>query len=386
MSCTACGSWTPRSSPAPTTSIRAARSTSMRTAGRSSPSTSTTAAASSGACPRRIASTTTRSRCSGARSRCTPTSSPGATSPSAWITSGTCTTTGSSTPRATTRPPCCGRKACAKRTSPFRAALTGRPFSCLRLAATRHWPCFPMLARPLSAAEGYLHPARHWLMCMTLLCAALAARAAESSEPAPLAAKSLLLDVARAGDRLVAVGDRGHVLLSDDEGQNWRQVVVPTRAMLTGVSFGDPQHGWAVGHDGVILATADGGATWVHQDATKDLETIFLDVFFSDPQHGLAVGAYGKCLLTLDGGKSWQPGGAIPDEVHVNQIAPTQTDTVWLAGEAGTLLSSSDARQAWTKCIVPYEGSLFGALPLGDHSLLIYGLRGHAFVTTDDGA
>jgi len=221
---------------------------------------------------------------------------------------------------------------------------------------------------------------------MTLLCAALAARAAESSEPAPLAAKSLLLDVARAGDRLVAVGDRGHVLLSDDEGQNWRQVVVPTRAMLTGVSFGDPQHGWAVGHDGVILATADGGATWVHQDATKDLETIFLDVFFSDPQHGLAVGAYGKCLLTMDGGKSWQPGGAIPDEVHVNQIAPTQTDTVWLAGEAGTLLSSSDARQAWTKCIVPYEGSLFGALPLGDHSLLIYGLRGHAFVTTDDGA
>src|SRR5690349_8937389 len=55
-------------------------------------------------------------------------------------------------------------------------------------------------------------------------------RAAESSEPARLAAKSLLLDVARAGSRLVAVGDRGHVLLSDDEGGTWRQVIVPTRA------------------------------------------------------------------------------------------------------------------------------------------------------------
>ena len=212
------------------------------------------------------------------------------------------------------------------------------------------------------------------------------AGATESSELAPLAAKSLLLDVARAGDRLVAVGDRGHVLLSDDEGRTWRQVVVPTRAMLTGVSFGDPQHGWAVGHEGVILATADGGQTWIHQEPTQDLDAIFLDVFFSDPLHGLVVGAYGKCLLTMDGGKSWQPGGAIPDEVHLNQIAPTGTDLLWLAGEAGILLSATDARTAWKKCYVPYEGSLFGALPLGDHALLTYGLRGHVFVSTDDGA
>ena len=207
-----------------------------------------------------------------------------------------------------------------------------------------------------------------------------------SSELAPLAAKSLLLDVARAGDRLVAVGDRGHVLLSDDEGKSWRQVVVPTRAMLTGVSFGDAQHGWAVGHDGVILATTDAGQTWVHQDTGQDLETILLDVFFSDPLHGLAVGAYGKCLLTMDGGKSWQPAAAIPDEAHLNQIAPTSTDALYLAGEAGTLLTSSDARQPWRKIEVPYEGSLFGALPLGDHKLIVYGLRGHVFVSADDGA
>ncbi len=213
-----------------------------------------------------------------------------------------------------------------------------------------------------------------------------ALRAVESSELAPLAAKSLLLDVTRAGDRLVAVGDRGHVLLSDDEGKTWRQVIVPTRAMLTGVSFGDAQHGWAVGHEGVILATTDGGQTWAHQEPAQDLDTIFLDVFFSDPLHGLVVGAYGKCLLTMDGGKSWSAGAAIPDEVHVNQIAPTTTDTVWLAGEAGTLLSSSDARTAWRKCFVPYEGSLFGALPLGDRALLTYGLRGHVFVSTDAGA
>ncbi|HEY8993145.1 MAG TPA: YCF48-related protein, partial [Lacunisphaera sp.] len=208
---------------------------------------------------------------------------------------------------------------------------------------------------------------------------------AETSEPAPLAAKSLLLDVARAGDRLVAVGDRGHILLSDDEGVTWRQVAVPTRAMLTGVSFGDAAHGWAVGHDGVILATADSGATWTRQDPGNDLETVWLDVFFSDPLHGLAVGAYAKCLLTMDGGKTWQPAGTVPDEVHLNQIAPTATDTVYLSGEAGTLLVSDDARKPWRKLNVPYDGSLFGLLPLGDRTLLVYGLRGHVFLSDDAG-
>ena len=220
--------------------------------------------------------------------------------------------------------------------------------------------------------------------CLCLLISAVSAPALDS-EPAPLASQSLLLDVARAGSRLVAVGDRGHVLLSDDEGHAWRQVLVPTRAMLTGVSFGDDKHGWAVGHDGVILATTDGGQTWSRQAPGQDLETVFLDVFFSDPLHGLAVGAYGKCLLTMDGGKSWQPAAPIPDEVHVNQIAPTSDDTVYLAGETGTLLISADARTPWRKLAVPYEGSLFGVLPLGGKALLTYGLRGHVFASDDAG-
>ena len=75
--------------------------------------------------------------------------------------------------------------------------------------------------------------------------------AGENSELAPLAAKSLLLAVARTETSIVAVGDRGHVLLSKDDGRTWAQRLVPTRAMLTGVSFPDALHGWAVGHDGV---------------------------------------------------------------------------------------------------------------------------------------
>ncbi|MDQ5981201.1 MAG: hypothetical protein QG602_4179, partial [Verrucomicrobiota bacterium] len=192
-------------------------------------------------------------------------------------------------------------------------------------------------------------------------------------------------DVARAGDRLVAVGDRGHILLSNDEGRTWRQVIVPTRAMLTGVSFGDAKHGWAVGHDGVILATTDAGETWTRQDAGNDLETVWLDVFFSDARIGLAVGAYGKGLLTFDGGKTWQPAAPPPDELHLNHIAPTATDTIYVAGEAGTLLTSTNARSGWRQLDVAYDGSLYGTLPLGDGKLLAFGLRGRVFWSDDAG-
>lgn len=209
--------------------------------------------------------------------------------------------------------------------------------------------------------------------------------AAEQSEAAPLAAQSLLLDVARAGTRLVAVGDRGHVLLSDDEGRTWRQVLVPTRAMLTGVSFGDAQHGWAVGHDGVILATRDAGATWTRQDPGDELETVWLDVLFRDARSGLAVGAYGRCAVTTDGGQTWAPAAPPPDELHLNHIAAGTGNLLYVAGEAGMLLATNDASREWRQIEVPYDGSLYGTLPLDADNLLIYGLRGRVFASADGG-
>jgi len=158
--------------------------------------------------------------------------------------------------------------------------------------------------------------AGRWFALLIALLAACRAPAAESSELAPLAPKSLLLAVTRAGDTLVAVGDRGHVLRSADQGRTWTQSLTPTQALLTGVSFADARHGWAVGHDGVILATTDGGLTWQHQDNGKDLETVYLDVLFRDAQHGFAVGAYGKFMATADDGKTWTKLGSAKVSGH----------------------------------------------------------------------
>ncbi len=210
--------------------------------------------------------------------------------------------------------------------------------------------------------------------------------AAESSEPAPLAAKSLLLATTQAGDQVIAVGERGHVLRSADQGRTWSQVIVPTRAQLTGVSFPDAQHGWAVGHDGVILATTDGGGTWSRQDDGQDLETVYLDVLFLDAEHGFAVGAYGKFMTTADGGRTWAAAKPSDEEVHYNRITASAGGYLYLAGEAGLLLVSRDRGATWLKADVPYDGSLFGALPLDTGRVILHGLRGHILRSDDHGA
>src|SRR5262245_35617679 len=72
------------------------------------------------------------------------------------------------------------------------------------------------------------------------------------------AARSVLVGVTHApGGRWMAVGRRGHILYSDD-GSSWNQALVPVSVDLVAVHFPTKQQGWAVGHGGVILHSADG--------------------------------------------------------------------------------------------------------------------------------
>ncbi len=207
----------------------------------------------------------------------------------------------------------------------------------------------------------------------------------DASVEAPLAPRSLLLDVARAGDRLVAVGERGHILLSDDSGVTWRQAPVPSRATLTAVSFVDPMRGWAVGHDAMVLHTGDGGESWSEQYADPDFETPLMDVRFADAGTGFAVGAYGLFLETIDGGRNWGQRWVTEDDFHFNAILHPAPEQWFMAGEAGGLYRSDDGGLEWQVLDPPYQGSFFGALDLGADDLLVFGLQGNLFRSGDGG-
>ncbi|MEK1908323.1 MAG: YCF48-related protein [Pseudomonas sp.] len=231
-------------------------------------------------------------------------------------------------------------------------------------------------------------------ICSALILAApVQAAAADAatvySIESPRAVNGLLLDIAHAGKRLVAVGDRGHILFSDDAGKNWVQARVPSRQLLTALYFVDDKHGWAVGHDAQILATDDGGANWTLQYEDLSREAPLLDVWFRDANLGYAVGAYGALLETTDGGKSWNDVSDRLDNedgFHLNGITAVKDAGLFVVGEQGSMFRSADWGQTWERVQGPYEGSLFGAVGTANaKTLLVYGLRGNLFRSTDFG-
>ncbi|MEO8639978.1 YCF48-related protein [Pseudomonas sp.] len=237
-----------------------------------------------------------------------------------------------------------------------------------------------------------------------------------------LAINSPLSGMARAGERVIAVGQRGHILFSDDAGKHWQQAAVPVSADLTAVNFPTTIQGWAVGNDGVVLHSSDAGATWqkqldgrqigallvkhytalasaepgneqwpllvaegqrlVEQGADKPL----LDVWFANDKTGYVVGVFNLILRTDDGGQTWTPfqdRTANPQGFHLNAIASTG-DALYIAGEQGLLLKWDDHSQRFAAVPTPYQGSFFGVLGKPGE-VLVYGLRGNVLRSSDGG-
>ncbi|HSV47048.1 MAG TPA: YCF48-related protein [Ramlibacter sp.] len=228
------------------------------------------------------------------------------------------------------------------------------------------------------------------------------------------AAATHLSAVARAGSRLVSVGVRGLIIVSDDEGKTWRQASSPVSSDLVAVRFVSARRGWASGHDGVILATEDGGERWVKQldgrmaaellaahfdklAAAGDAEAArlrkevarnyengpempMLDLWFEDEQVGWAAGPFGTLLGTRDGGKtwvSWMEKVDNPKMLHYNAVRGVGGQ-LYLASEQGIVFKLDRARQRFLPMPTGYQGSFFGVIGTRDY-VLAYGLRGTVY-------
>lgn len=233
--------------------------------------------------------------------------------------------------------------------------------------------------------------------------------ATSDAEMLPKAASSLLTDISSTGMGAVAIGERGHILVSSDL-NIWRQVAAPTRSLLTNV-FAIDSDVWAVGHEEVILHSTNGGNTWVRQHADPTALGPLLDIYFFDSKRGFAVGAEGIYFTTEDSGSNWKKQSitdlsearaivVATEEVdeslassdlgldetppHLNAIVRS-SQGLMIVGESGAIFRSTDEGASWTRLELNYNGSMFGAIVLDDDSVIVYGLNGHAFQTKDLG-
>jgi photosystem II stability/assembly factor-like uncharacterized protein len=248
------------------------------------------------------------------------------------------------------------------------------------------------------------------------------------AKPSPLASQHLLSDIAVAGKDLIAVGQRGHILYSGNQGQSWQQAQVPVSSDLTAVFFPTASLGWAVGHDGVVLHSTDSGRSWHKQldghqlgplmhsyfqtkldnlsaDAspeqhqlyltllqeaqlmtTQGADKPFLDLWFKNATEGYLVGAFNLIFYTKDAGLSWQPLQDKTDNpafLHLNAISG-DGDQLYIAGEQGLLLRLNPENQQFEKLPTPYHGSYFGLLTTSE-LLLVYGMQGTVLRSTNQG-
>ncbi|MDX1450934.1 MAG: YCF48-related protein [Oleiphilaceae bacterium] len=288
-----------------------------------------------------------------------------------------------------------------------------------------------------------------WCFAVLLSCQISALQAVSNlddrlSTPSRKAANpssELLIDVQRNGQRLVAVGARGIIILSDDGGASWRQAAVPVSVTLVALHFPDDKYGWAVGHGGVVLGTKDGGESWAVQfDGTRanalvvaqakdrlaalqsafdsadagDIDSLryqleearfaledaqidaglgpskpLLDVWFKNRQQGFVVGAYGYFFATNDGGETWKNYGARLDNFdrfHLNAIDSISGGILMIVGEGGQIFVSHNSGEDWESIVSPYYGSFFGLQGTGrTGEVLVFGLRGHVFRSMNAG-
>lgn len=253
-------------------------------------------------------------------------------------------------------------------------------------------------------------------LASTVVASASAVMGGPLHEPASMttrAAHAVLTRVVLAGERLVAIGERGLVVLSDDGGRQWRQAQVPVSVTLTSASFADAHQGWIVGHSGVVLHTADGGETWslqtdgaalakaaltqaqalpadngdreyriqeaqrlVGEGADKPL----LSVCFANALNGMVVGSYGLAAITGDGGKTWTPcRERLPNPRGMHLYAVAQHAKTWVvAGEQGLLMRSDDDGASFDALVSPSERTLFAATATRGGGFVFAGLLGAA--------
>jgi photosystem II stability/assembly factor-like uncharacterized protein len=143
--------------------------------------------------------------------------------------------------------------------------------------------------------------------------------------------------------------------------RQWRRIEAPVNAKFETLFFLDAQRGWALGRQGVVIATTDGGKSWQLMRDRDDKDGVFVyeHLYFKDARTGwigvcnrecgTAGPALAQVYATADGGKTWErvekPSGADFEKFMEPRFFETSMGERWArshldavyVGKAGTL-------------------------------------------------
>ena len=167
-------------------------------------------------------------------------------------------------------------------------------------------------------------------------------------EPVQSGVISTLLDIDFVDpDHGWAVGREGTIITTSDGGETWHRQESGFNLTIRGVHFTDVRTGWAVGHLGLILHTTDGGQTWTVRGREAALYLDLIHVSFTSPSNGWIVTERGSfALKTADGGATWERQPLNSNQFRSDVFILDDTHS-WVALRSGGVLSTSDSGDSW---------------------------------------
>jgi photosystem II stability/assembly factor-like uncharacterized protein len=201
----------------------------------------------------------------------------------------------------------------------------------------------------------------------------------------------------------VAVGKNGKVAKTTDGGSTWTGKSSGTSRYLWSVFFSSPNIGWiAGGHytfGTIILKTTDQGETW--QEKYSSNSGLLHDINFVSDEIGFAVGynSDGAIIVkTTNGGTSWQTLDCGIVECRLATVYFLNENIGWVAGKSGSinstpkvvLLMTNDGGATWISKISNKYGDI-QSIKMSDANngyaagLASDNLSGINFVSTDGG-
>jgi photosystem II stability/assembly factor-like uncharacterized protein len=146
---------------------------------------------------------------------------------------------------------------------------------------------------------------------------------------------------------LVAVGADGTIIKSEDGGETWSRKISTTYNHLNAVDFVTPSIGFACGNSGTILKTSDGGESWSAQ-ASNTWSTLY-SIDFISPDNGWVSGYNRTILKTTNGGNTWISQYSTSVLTFLEEVKVVDQQKVFIAGwgSGGDFYKTTDSGMNW---------------------------------------